>query len=445
MMKLLLFLVIAVATVQCLNIAEYLSRRPEFSQFYGLLKDSDQIKMLNRDHAHFTVFAPQNNAFKSLENYEKKYIWDQQERLTKFAKYHMSYGRLTESILRQEPSVITLEGAEIFTNIIGGNLTLSSTTCQNNVQIIAPMILDNGIIHIIDSIMIPDDLFYPNSILYAEQRGEGRVIFGGYGCRSKKMKVVAKNQEKVVGLAVDSKEGTMFWSNDESVSPYDSWITSRTFDGSQQVILTRLYDPQGLAVDTNTKKLYFAEHLAGDVHTSDYYGNHIDTVLQLGDNKLIPDITLDEDLKKIFVSIQTRDTSIQGSVMMMDYDTTNQKILEDNMVRNYGVCLDSRKKLLYVTQGGHGGGLKCFSYGDTPCAQPSDMPKGYITLGLEYPYSCDVDNSMAEYGGPTIIAISLTNIPGSIIAINDDGSNTETIVSGITAPMGITFAVRPEE
>ena len=68
-------------------------------------------------------------------------------------------------------------------------------------------------------------LICPDELFWVEQRGAGRVGFDGYNCRAKGSTTLHQNEEKPVGLAIDSDEKVMFWSNDQNAKPGDSWLS----------------------------------------------------------------------------------------------------------------------------------------------------------------------------------------------------------------------------
>ncbi len=94
----------------------------------------------------------------------------------------------------------------------------------------------------------------------------GRVGFDGYNCRAKGSTTLSSNEEKPVGLAVDSNAKVVFWSNDQNAQPGDSWLTKvcaarvvvvcacfmmhvdpqANFDGTGKTeFIQGMYDPQG--------------------------------------------------------------------------------------------------------------------------------------------------------------------------------------------------------
>ncbi|OEU08169.1 Fasciclin-domain-containing protein, partial [Fragilariopsis cylindrus CCMP1102] len=105
----------------------------------------------------YTVFAPTSAAFlKDASKLEDLNI----DQLSSVLSYHVVEGVYPESVLVDGFTLTTLQGEKIrFTSITDG----SGTTMVNDETIITPNILaNNGIVHVIDGVLIPDgskDLF----------------------------------------------------------------------------------------------------------------------------------------------------------------------------------------------------------------------------------------------------------------------------------------------
>ena len=99
----------------------------------------------------YTVFAPTSAAFlKDASKLEDLNI----DQLSSVLSYHVVEGVYPESVLVDGFTLTTLQGEKIrFTSITDG----SGTTMVNDETIITPNILaNNGIVHVIDGVLIPD-------------------------------------------------------------------------------------------------------------------------------------------------------------------------------------------------------------------------------------------------------------------------------------------------
>lgn len=106
----------------------------------------------------FTVFAPTNVAFEKLpsgtvDNLLKS---SQKDSLKNILEYHVAVGNLTEDILKSEYT-----GKEDQLGMAnGGNAKISLKNGKimiNNATVIASIPATNGIIHVIDTVILPPD------------------------------------------------------------------------------------------------------------------------------------------------------------------------------------------------------------------------------------------------------------------------------------------------
>ncbi|TGL62949.1 fasciclin domain-containing protein [Leptospira ognonensis] len=104
----------------------------------------------------FTVFAPTNDAFAKLPagTVDDLLKASQKEALKNILEYHVVVGNLTESLLRSE---YTGKGDELgMAN--GGNTKITEKNGKlmiNGATIIASIPATNGIIHVVDTVLLP--------------------------------------------------------------------------------------------------------------------------------------------------------------------------------------------------------------------------------------------------------------------------------------------------
>jgi len=106
----------------------------------------------------FTVFAPTNEAFDKLpsgtvDNLLKS---DQKENLKNILEFHVAVGNLTSDILKleytgKEDELGMANGGHAKISIKNGKLMI------NNATIIASVPASNGIVHVIDTVILPSD------------------------------------------------------------------------------------------------------------------------------------------------------------------------------------------------------------------------------------------------------------------------------------------------
>jgi len=321
-------------------------------------------------------------------------------------------------------------------------LGLVSATCDKDVRFVgAEGVATNGYLQVVDSVLNPPALICPDQLFWVEQRGQSRVGFDGYDCRAKGSTTLSSNEEKPVGIAVDSTQQVVFWSNDQNAQPGDSWLTKVSFNGNgKSQFIQGLYDPQGMYADTVNQKLYFTEHQGNDVNRSNYDGSAIELVWQGRPTTDFPaDVVVDAAAGLMFITVQSIPTVLNGSLQVQNLDGSNLKILNTGLIQNYGLCIDKYAQQVFYIQGGNGGTISCYAYGNTPCINGQN---GIILGELQYPYMCDVDNVYAPYGGPTKIIFSEPNVPGSVYSVNTNGTDLQLIGSDLDAPMGVKLGCR---
>ena len=115
----------------------------------------------------FTVFAPTNNAFAkfSSEELEELFKVENRKKLKDVLTYHMVAGNLTASrILRAlcrgkgKASFTTVQGNKIFATIQGTDILLTDSSGNQARITAADSEHSNGVIHQIDSVILPPGL-----------------------------------------------------------------------------------------------------------------------------------------------------------------------------------------------------------------------------------------------------------------------------------------------
>merc|ERR1719424_14168 len=108
----------------------------------------------------FTVFAPTNEAFAALPPAELKYLLNNKTALTAVLEYHVASGKVLSSDLYNGEEIKTLEGENVTVTIIktstGTTVKIDDATVKTaNVE------ASNGVVHIIDKVMIPPGFAAP--------------------------------------------------------------------------------------------------------------------------------------------------------------------------------------------------------------------------------------------------------------------------------------------
>ena len=115
-----------------------------FTTLVGALKAADLVGALS-GKGPFTVFAPTNDAFAKLAAVPSG------EALKNVLLYHVTAGALTGNKIAAAGMVKTLQGANVKAEIKGSSLILNG----NSKVIIKDIQASNGVIHVIDTVLIP--------------------------------------------------------------------------------------------------------------------------------------------------------------------------------------------------------------------------------------------------------------------------------------------------
>ncbi|MEN9202899.1 MAG: fasciclin domain-containing protein [Thermostichus sp. DG_1_6_bins_120] len=124
---------------------------PDFSTLVAALQAADLVGALQGE-GPFTVFAPTNAAFAALPagTVESLLLPENQAELVRILTYHVASGLAPSSALSSGQQVTTLQGSPVTVTITGGQIRIN----DSNV-IIADIEASNGIIHVIDAVLIP--------------------------------------------------------------------------------------------------------------------------------------------------------------------------------------------------------------------------------------------------------------------------------------------------
>jgi uncharacterized surface protein with fasciclin (FAS1) repeats len=142
------------------TIVEIAVGNPDFSTLVSLVQKAGLVSVLSGP-GPFTVFAPTNAAFEKLKaaapaTYDA--VVNDPALLTKVLTYHALAGAVQSaqaiSVAQQNGSVTSVEGEPIALSIVDGKLILNGSS-----TVIATDILGtNGVIHVIDTVIVPPSL-----------------------------------------------------------------------------------------------------------------------------------------------------------------------------------------------------------------------------------------------------------------------------------------------
>ncbi len=141
----------SLAHAQSADLTETLSSQGSFTQFARGLDTAGLTDTL-RSAGPYTVWAPTDDAFARLSPRVRASLQDPSA-LKQVLQYHLAPGVVTAAQIVQVPNVRTVEGEQVKITAADGGVRI------NDSQVIQPDLqAANGIIHVIDAVLIPPSL-----------------------------------------------------------------------------------------------------------------------------------------------------------------------------------------------------------------------------------------------------------------------------------------------
>ena len=101
------------------------------------------------DGGPFTVFAPTDDAFAALPQETVQGLLEDPPALVRVLTYHVVPGRITSAQITHDGEQKTVEGGVLTIAVNGGVTVNDATVIQADVE------AENGVIHVIDRVLIP--------------------------------------------------------------------------------------------------------------------------------------------------------------------------------------------------------------------------------------------------------------------------------------------------
>jgi uncharacterized surface protein with fasciclin (FAS1) repeats len=138
------------------TIVDAAAANPDFSTLVTAVKAADLVTALSGD-AKLTVFAPTNAAFNKLPagTVETLVQPANKETLKGILTYHVVEGEVLSSQLTNGQVVKTLNGGSLTVTIENGSVYLTDAKGGRSMVTQADMKVDNGVIHAIDTVVMP--------------------------------------------------------------------------------------------------------------------------------------------------------------------------------------------------------------------------------------------------------------------------------------------------
>ena len=101
--------------------------------------------------AELTIFAPTDDAFAKLPEGTVESLLEDPEKLSEILQYHVVAGTVTAANAMTLTSATTLQGGTVSIDTSSGNVMINDATVTT-----ADVMASNGVIHIIDTVLLPN-------------------------------------------------------------------------------------------------------------------------------------------------------------------------------------------------------------------------------------------------------------------------------------------------
>ncbi|HSJ45270.1 MAG TPA: fasciclin domain-containing protein [Euzebyales bacterium] len=131
------------------SLADVAADNPQLTQLVQALEAAGLTSAL-QDAGPLTVFAPNNDAFASLDRSDLTELLANPQQLGDILRYHVVEGAVTSSDMEDGQTLTTLEGSDLTVSVDG------STISVDGAEVVEPDIeAGNGVIHIINGVIRP--------------------------------------------------------------------------------------------------------------------------------------------------------------------------------------------------------------------------------------------------------------------------------------------------
>ena len=138
------------ATMQSpVSVADTISADPQLSTLNGLIVQAGLVDTL-KGAGPFTVFAPTDEAFAKLPPGTVEGLLKDPAKLKDILLYHVVSGQVMAASVVKMKNAKTVEGGMVKIHAMGGKVMVDNATVVK-----ADIACDNGVIHVIDTVIMP--------------------------------------------------------------------------------------------------------------------------------------------------------------------------------------------------------------------------------------------------------------------------------------------------
>ena len=245
---------------------------------------------------------------------------------------------------------------------------------------------------------------------------------------------------RLMAIALDMDEGKIYWTNSDrrDLDIFRAKIQRANLDGSNiETLVTRLIAPFGITLDVDGGKIYWTDRHG--IQRANLDGSNIKTLVFNG-GLVSLGIALDVAEGRMYWTDADRFASGTGNVQRANLDGSNIETLVSGLETPFGIALDVDEGQLYWTDAGSVGvfGNKIPGTAKVQRANLDGSNIETLVSGLETPFGIALDADRgkiywtdADMDVPDTYKVQRANL---------DGSNIETLVSGLKAPTSIVIA-----
>ena len=259
---------------------------------------------------------------------------------------------------------------------------------------------------------------------------------------------------RLVAIVLDVDEGKIYWTNNDrgATLPGRAKIQRANLDGSNiETLVARLIGPFGIALDVDGGKIYWTG--THGIQRANLDGSNIKTLVTNDFRVASLGIALDVAEGRMYWTDMEEYAPGTGNVQRANLDGSNIETLVSGLETPFGIALDVDEGHLYWTDSRSVGvsqtlkeasgsvgvfGNKIPGTGNVQRANLDGSNIETLVSGLETPFGIALDVD----GGKIYWTDADTDVPDTykVQRANLDGSNIETLVSGLKAPTSIVIA-----
>ncbi len=131
------------------NIVETAIKAGNFKTLIKAFQEAGLVDTLSYD-GPFTIFAPTDEAFSKIPNGKLEKILKDKEKLTNILTYHVVADKIMEEEILNLNTTKTVNGKDVIIETSKGVKVNNASIIKTNIK------CSNGVIHIIDNVLMPD-------------------------------------------------------------------------------------------------------------------------------------------------------------------------------------------------------------------------------------------------------------------------------------------------